>query len=92
MRGLTIHDYLWELISPFRGCMPHDRHGNYLKPGDVVIIRAKVKYITPQNEYCNCCVETVEPMPPYPTGSNITNINTNQLELVKEPAGEMSAS
>ncbi len=64
--------------------MPHDKNGNPLKAGDVVLIRARVKQVMAGEEYCNVDVETVEPMPPYEGGTTIV-LNTKQVELETAP-------
>ncbi len=62
--------------------MPHDKHGNKLQAGDLVLIVARVVtvYQTADDGYCNTTVETVEPM--FPTNSPTTiTLNTKQVEF-----------
>jgi hypothetical protein len=66
--------------------MPHDRFGNELKVGDLVLIEAEVTSISPSVDYCNCTVKTTTPMPPYPDGTSIT-LNTKQVAKRAEPDG-----
>jgi hypothetical protein len=61
--------------------MPHDLNDKLLMEGDEVVIRAKVKSVTPDAQYCNVTVETAHPMPPYTTPTTIV-LNTKQVEKV----------
>lgn len=56
----------------------HDRDGNLLAVGDRVVIEAHITAISEGEQYCNCTVATVEPMPPYNTGTSVT-LNTKQV-------------
>lgn len=60
--------------------MPHDKNGQELQPGDIVMIPARVKSITPNPEFCNVTVETVEPMFP---GEYPVNITLNAKQVTK---------
>lgn len=39
--------------------MPHDAHGNLIVPGDEVLIRYRVKSVSPQEGFCNCQLESI---------------------------------
>ena len=68
--------------------MPHDSKGNELKPGDEVLIRARVQSIEASSEYCNATVHTLIPMPPYTSPFTIV-LNTKQVEKVDpQPVAE----
>jgi len=47
--------------------MPHDINGDELHIGDTILIPAKVKSITMDENYCNLTATFTEPMPPYKT-------------------------
>lgn len=59
--------------------MPHGKNGEELKKGDEAIVRVKITDIQTGSEYCNCTVETVEPMYPGQDKTTIT-LNTKQIE------------
>jgi hypothetical protein len=40
--------------------MPHDKFGQLLAVGDLVLVRATVREITTSSDFCNVKVETVE--------------------------------
>ena len=61
--------------------MPHDSNGKLLSIGDRVLIEARVESITASEDYCNCTVVTVLPMPPYTNGMAVT-LNTKQVRLI----------
>lgn len=60
--------------------MPHDKNGCELKVGDKVTIEAEVTQISPNPDYCNMTVATVEPMHP---GKHMTTITLNCKQVVK---------
>lgn len=57
----------------------HDRNGKPLAIGDKVNVPCVITALQPGAEYCNCTVETVEPMPPTKNKNTIT-FNTRQVE------------
>lgn len=59
--------------------MPHDRQGNTLKEGDIVMLPVKVKSLAVGEDYCNVTVETLHPMFPGDRHDAFT-LNTRQLE------------
>jgi hypothetical protein len=63
--------------------MPHCKNGHELKVGDVVMIPAKVVSVEKNPDYCNCQVETLEPMHPGKHKSTFT-INTKQCVRADE--------
>lgn len=65
--------------------MPHDLNGNLLVPGDEVIVRFKVKSISPDADpdYCNCNLESVVAMPGNGVPLAISAISTQQTEKVE---------
>lgn len=67
--------------------MPHDKNGRVLTEGDLVNVPARVKRIHEGDEYCNVEIETVEPMYPGDSKSNLT-LNTKQVELVEKATVE----
>ena len=60
--------------------MPHDRDGRLLQVYDIVNIPARIIVISPNEEYCNVTVETVEPMYPGRRHDTIT-LNAKQVVL-----------
>jgi hypothetical protein len=63
--------------------MPHDKHGNKLNSGDIVIVRFTVKDVYDGTDYCNLSLETVDPMYPGENKTALT-LNTQQVELERE--------
>jgi hypothetical protein len=64
--------------------MPHDVNGNELEVGDAVWVRCRVTAIQTGDEYCNCTLETVEPM--YP-GTHHTVLSLNARQVLKPLPG-----
>jgi hypothetical protein len=62
--------------------MPHDKHGNELKVGDIVYVPARVKVIELTEHYCNVTLETTERMPPH---GQVTTLVLNSKQTVKGP-------
>lgn len=63
--------------------MPHDIDGKKIKPGDVVIVRFKVKVVHETEEYCNIDLETCLSIYPSNNKSTLT-LNTKQVELIEK--------
>lgn len=63
--------------------MPHDKNGELLEKGDIVLVECVIKevYQTEDGGYCNLTVATVEPM--YPT-EYPTSITFNAKQVVKK--------
>jgi hypothetical protein len=59
--------------------MPHDRDGELLKVGDEVNIPCRVKEIQMTEEFCNCTLESNQPM--YP-GNNRSSFVVNTKQVV----------
>lgn len=60
--------------------MPHDKNGNIISVGDIVVIPCKVinTYQTEGEGYCNTTLESLEPM--FPTNQpNTFTLNTKQV-------------
>ncbi len=66
--------------------MPHDKNGTELKPGDLVLIACKVLTVSPEANYCNLSVETVEGRKPDDRKEMIT-LNAAVVEKVSEADG-----
>lgn len=60
--------------------MPHDKNGEPLVEGDLVMIPAVIKGISTGTDYCNLSLETVEPMFP---GEHKTGISLNAKQVLK---------
>ena len=60
--------------------MPHDRKGHELQAGDLIMIEAIVRSVSPGEEYCNLTLDTVEPMYPADTKTCIV-LNARQVTL-----------
>lgn len=60
--------------------MPHDREGNLLSEGDIVMVPAVVKSVSTGTDYCNVSLETVESM--YP-GEHKSAMSLNAKQVVK---------
>lgn len=61
--------------------MPHDKNGEELKVGDVVHLKCTITHLSENAEYCNCTIQSVEPVHPsnHQTGT-IVSLNTKQVE------------
>lgn len=62
--------------------MPHDAKGRLLQAGDEVLIRATVKEVFPNPDYCNLTVVTHVPMDEEQGDHHIT-LNARQVERVE---------
>ena len=62
--------------------MPHDVKGEVIEVGDEVIIRYKVKAVHQAEDYCNVDLETYLGMPPDFSKTNLSAINTKQMQKV----------
>ena len=71
--------------------MPHDKNGNALAVGDIVLIRAKVTTVSAGEEYCNLNLETVEPMFPGVAFSALS-LNAKQVERIGSVVGGVQES
>lgn len=71
--------------------MPHDRKGQQLKIGDIVMIPAIITGVDRHDEYINVAVDTIEPMFP---GEHKTPIllNAHQVEIVHPSLGVIVVS
>lgn len=58
----------------------HDRNGTPLKAGDNVTIKFRITAVSPQTDYCNVTVETVDGRKPDGAKDTYT-LNTAQLVL-----------
>jgi hypothetical protein len=58
--------------------MPHDRNGNILSVGDIVMVPCRVKAIHLTADYCNVDLETTERMHPLPQPSAFS-LNSKQV-------------
>lgn len=58
--------------------MPHDKNGELLAVGDLVMIPARVTAIHATEDYCNCELELIERMPPDNT-VDTKSCNTRQV-------------
>lgn len=59
----------------------HDKNGTELKVGDVVLIPAIIKSLSPSEEYCNVSVETLHGRRPDGIPETFSAINTAVLVL-----------
>lgn len=59
--------------------MPHDKNGQLLEVGDMVLIRCTVSEVYATHEFCNVQVRPVEPMYPSNRHDAIT-LNAKQVE------------
>lgn len=64
--------------------MSHDKNGTPIAVGDIVTLECKVIGISPSEDFCNCTLETVEPMFPGDKPSVNSAINAKQVLLVKK--------
>jgi hypothetical protein len=64
----------------------HDRLGQSLKKGDVVIVVAKIKELYATEEYCNVQLETLDGRRPDGQKESIGAINTGVLLKVADGA------
>jgi hypothetical protein len=58
--------------------MPHDKHGERVEVGDLVMIPARITALHLTTDYCNCELEMIERMPPEDAVSHMT-LNTRQV-------------
>jgi hypothetical protein len=68
--------------------MPHDKRGEELHVGDVVIVPCIVKAIHLTADYCNVDLETKIPMPPLETVQALT---LNSRQTIKPTASHSFA-
>lgn len=61
----------------------HDRNGTELKRGDRVLIEAVITDLSPEENYCNVSLETVEGRRPDGQKEHMSAINTGVLTLLK---------
>lgn len=66
--------------------MPHDKFGAEVKAGDQVVLRCKVLSVQAHADFCNCTLETVEPLHPGQHKTAVT-CNAGQVELAGAPVG-----
>ncbi len=67
--------------------MPHDINNQPMKVGDRVTIEFEVIAIHEGEEYCNCQLQSVEPMPPYKNEFiKLYSVNTHQTKLIRSLA------
>lgn len=64
--------------------MSHDKNGTLIQPGDIVTVECVVKSVTPDNDFCNLNLESVEVMPGNGTKCSIAAINAKQVLLIKK--------
>jgi hypothetical protein len=64
----------------------HDRNGQALKEGDLVSVLFKIKSVGPDQDFCNCTLETVDPMPGNGSQSTLV-LNAKQTTLVTRERG-----
>ena len=69
--------------------MPHDRNGNVVAVGVIVMVPCRVKAIHLTADYCNVDLETQERMPPLGTTSTLS---LNMRQVVKPWANERGDS
>lgn len=60
--------------------MPHDRDGEVLSVGDTVYVPVKITAIHLTEDYCNVNLETLQPMPPSHTR---TELHLNAKQVIK---------
>jgi acyl-CoA hydrolase len=70
--------------------MPHDKFGQLLAVGDLVLVRATVREITTSSDFCNVKVETVEKMDASREAGETLWLNAKQVE--KERPAHLRAS
>jgi hypothetical protein len=54
----------------------HDRFGNPLKAGDVVLVPMRIKEVMPTEDYCNCQLESVFGRKPDGNKEIVYSVNT----------------
>jgi len=59
----------------------HDRNGNPLKKGDIVLIEAEVEDLSPTDDYCNVTLKTTDGRRPDGQVETIHAINTGVVLL-----------
>lgn len=64
----------------------HDRNGNVLKSGDVVLVEAVVTQVSPGDDYCNVTIKTVDGRRPDVAKETISAINTGVVTLFRSAA------
>jgi hypothetical protein len=58
----------------------HDKNGQPLKVGDIVVVKCVVKEVSATPDFCNCQLETVEGRRPDGKKETIYAINTGVVE------------
>ncbi len=64
--------------------MPHDNSGRLIQKGDKVAIVFEVTDVQPGEDFCNCTLKSLIPMPPSNTSYATLVVNTKQVEKVNE--------
>ena len=64
----------------------HDAKGQPLAVGDIVLVPAEVTAVQAQDDYCNCSLKALAPMPPYAERNTTLTVNTRQV--VRANAGD----
>ncbi len=67
----------------------HDKNGTLLRAGDRVMIECVIDTVTPNVDYCNVSVRTLEPM--FPTMSP-TSITLNARQVVLSERGPVAVA
>lgn len=67
--------------------MSHDKNGNVIKVGDIVILELEVKTVEGDENFCSMSGKTVLPMPGNGLKSFIYAISTRQV-LLKDKKSE----
>jgi len=62
--------------------MPHDKRGRLIEAGDIVSVQFRVLSVCANDDYCNVSLETVDGMPPSGNKTQLSAINTRQVEKV----------
>lgn len=66
-----------------------DKNGQPIKKGDLVSVLFEIEECSADQDYCNCTIKTVDPMPGNGSQSVLT-LNTRQVSRVSR-AGETTA-
>lgn len=76
------------MLSRRRKNLPHDKNGTVVSVGDIVTVEFVVKDVSPNDEYCNCTLETAIPMFPANYATSLV-VNTKQVnKTVPEETSE----
>lgn len=59
--------------------MPHDAKGRLIEVGDTVLMPFRVKMVHAGEDFCNCDLQSIYPMPGDGSRTSLSAVNTRQV-------------